>query len=295
MNFIAFLLLVVASVCIGGMAEARKAFQVKNGTGLQTTLAFSAINSVFATIVCLFFVRQYDFNISRLGLSLIYAAVTVTISSLCLVGSAWGNVTMLIASANLGGLVFPSIYGLISDPQNNKLTIIRVFGFIFALMCIVILILGDKSDKKNLKYKISCIIVFLTQGSALIIFSIIDKYFGTKQYFNFMAEYMLISAIILLPLVFILGKGKHEAKKSKLFTKHNLLFAFIYAVLFFASEFISLKCVSLVPLTFQAPVSFCIPIIVTSLLERFIYRIKIQKNEWIQIVLAVASCICFMF
>ena len=295
MNLIAFALLIIASVCIGGMAECRKAFQVRNGTGLKTTLAFSAINSAIAAVICCFFINGYHFDIGRTGLSLLYAVVTIVISSLCLVGSAWGNVTILVACANLGGLVFPSLYGVITNPADNKMSVLRIIGFVFALACIAIIFWDGKSDKQSFKFKISCVLVFFVQGSALIIFSIIDKYFGTVQYFNFMAEYMLITTVLLIPLIFILGKKNKTPQKSKVFTKFNFLYAAIYAVLFFASEYLSLKCVSLVPLTFQAPVSFCIPIIVIALFEKLIYGIKISKSELWQIAFAMVSCICFIF
>ena len=177
MNLIAFALLIVSSICIGGMAECRKAFQVKNGTGIYTTLAFSAFNSAAAGLICLLFVRQYSFSGTRLVFSVLYAAIVVLVSSLCLIGSAWGNVTILIASAYLGNLVFPSVYGLIRYPQENKLTPIKILGFMFAFVCLAILFIDSKKAKKqkNIKFTICCLLAFLAQGSALIIFKIIAR------------------------------------------------------------------------------------------------------------------------
>ncbi len=300
MIFLPFILLIIASVCIGGMAECRKGFQVSNGTGLYTTLIFSVLNSAAATLICLFFIREYSFEFARIAFSAFYSVATVTISSFCLVGSAWGNVTLLIASASLGGLVWPSLFGFIFEPQDNKVTIFKIFGFIFAFICLAILFISpknndSKNNKQSKKFIISCFLVFIFQGSALIIFKMINNLFGTTQYFNFMAEYMLLSAVLCCLLAWIINrKAKVKVEYIKILKSKSALFALAYAILFFISEFLSLKCVSMVPLTFQAPMSFCIPIIVTAVLERVIYKTKIDKKEIVQLVSAMIACICFV-
>ena len=167
----------------------------------------------------------------------------------------------------------------------------------FAFVCLAILFIDSKKAKKqkNIKFTICCLLAFLAQGSALIIFKIINYRFGTKQYFNFMAEYMFLSAILLCPILFLMAKKSVKNNvRPKVFKKENIFFISAYAILFVLSEFLALKCVSLVPLTFQAPISFCIPIIVTAVLERILYKIKIEKKEYIQLTAAIASCICFV-
>ncbi len=299
MNFLPFGLLIICSVCIGGMAECRKGFQVKNGIGLYTTLLFSCLNSAVATAICLFFVNGYSLEPARLVFSAFYAAVTVVISSLCLVGRAWGTMTVLIASASLGGLVFPSLFGLIFQPEDNQLTWCIGLGFVFAFVCLAFLFSNAKGEKNQsgehrVKYVVSCILVFLLQGSALIVFKMINTLFGTTQHFNFMAEYMLLSTVLCGVLAVIIRGRKSHAENKVTLKGKSVWFAVGYAALFFTSEFLGLQCASMVPLTFQAPVSFCIPILVTAILERILYNTKIEKKEWFQLLFAATACICFV-
>ena len=67
-----------------------------------------------------------------------------------------------------------------------------------------------------------------------------------------------------------------------------------YAALAVLSERLSISCAGIVPLVFQAPVSFCVSIIVVSALDIVIYREKLSKIEILQIIFAVICNIMFM-
>lgn len=74
----------------------------------------------------------------------------------------------------------------------------------------------------------------------------------------------------------------------------RVLLMLSYAGLTFVSERCALACAGMVPLVFQAPVSFCVSIMVLSALEFMIYREKPSNIELLQILFAVICNVMFV-
>ena len=77
-------------------------------------------------------------------------------------------------------------------------------------------------------------------------------------------------------------------------TAKSILIIIGYAVLAFTSDKLSLTCSGMVPLIFQAPVEFCVPIVVIAIIDFIIYRERLSKRQYIQLLTAFLSCGCFM-
>ena len=77
-------------------------------------------------------------------------------------------------------------------------------------------------------------------------------------------------------------------------TFKSILIIIGYAVLAFMSDKLSLTCSGMVPLIFQAPVEFCVPIVVIAIIDFIIYREKLGKRQLVQLLTAFLSCGFFM-
>ena len=66
-----------------------------------------------------------------------------------------------------------------------------------------------------------------------------------------------------------------------------------YAAVCFASNLLAVLCTSLLPIVVQAPLSFCISVIVLAAADFIIYREKLTKGNVIQLILAAASNLFF--
>ena len=298
MRLLALLFIVIASVEVGFMSELRKSYQLKNGMGIVPTALFMLITNAFAVVTGATSSGEIVLSVSSLAYATVFAIAALVTGILCLIGTAWGNVSIIVTCALLGKLVLPSVYGIIVLPEENVMTVYKVAGFVFALIALALNFVTtekEQPNKNSAKFKIACIVVFFTQGLALIIFNIVTR-MGLGGG-GFVTQYMAVSMLI-MGLVLIISLVKNpSAFKDELRTtlsKKSLLIMIAYAVLIFTSDKLSITCAGMVPLIFQAPVEFCVPIIVIAIIDYLIYREKLNRRQWIQLLMAFLSCGCFM-
>ncbi len=301
MIYRALLYMVIANSFIGIMSQLRKSYQIRHGAGFITTLMFSMLISVFGAIGGMLTGTHLEFQVLSFTLSFCYAILTTVTASLCICGTAFGNISVLILYATLGSLVIPSVYGIISQPDKNTLSWIKIIGYLLAFFCLVLNFLDTKKankEKSSKLFKLFCMIVFFTNGSALIVYNLENRFCSDYPYFSFITEYMLISAIIsavIITVVLLLKKAPVKESVIPVFNVKTLIIVIGYAVLFFIAEFLGIKCAGMIPLIIQAPISFCIPIVVTAILDYILYRERLNIKNVFQIIAALLCATCFIF
>ena len=295
---LALLYIVLASSFVGFMSQLRKKYQMANGIGLVSTLSFILLASLFAACVGSFFSEGLRFEPYSFVFATGYALFSTVTAALCICGTAFGNLSVLIMYATLGTLIIPSVYGLIVLPEENVLTIWKACGFVAAFVCLAMNFLGSKvAAKSSAIFKVMCAVVFFTNGSALVVYNLENRYCSDYSYYSFVKEYMLISAALLaVVLVILLLKNRKQfaGEAKKVATAKNMGIILLYAILFFASDLLSINCAGMIPLIIQAPVSFCVPVIVVALLDYILYREKLTKRNLLQMAAALVCCICFV-
>ena len=298
MKLAALMLIIIASSEVGLMSELRKIYQVKNGTGIVSTALFMLFFNFFAAIGGLTVSDVIPLTLSGIGCAFAFSFSALITAILCLVGTAWGNISIIVTCALLGKLVLPTVYGMIVLPEDNIMTAYKAFGFLFAAITLVLNFAPGKSCTKNkhtFKFKLACITVFFTQGLALIIYNKVSRMGIAGN--GFVTMYMAISMLLMLFLIVVHyfrnpGVFKKEIKSTMSLT--SILIIIGYAVLTFTSDKLSLTCSGMVPLIFQAPVEFCVPIVVVAIIDFIIYRERLRKRQYIQLLTAFLSCGCFM-
>ena len=298
MRMLAIIFIIISSTEVGFMCELRKSYQVKNGVGVIPTALFMMITNAFPMITGVVFSQTITWSLTNTMYAVAFAFVALITGILCLIGSAWGNVSILVACALLGKLVLPSVYGMIVLPEENVITVYRIIGFLFAFVALALNFVTtekEKSSKNSVKFKSACIVVFFTQGLALIIISIVARKGIDGN--GFVTTYMAVSTLVIgLVLVITMIKKPMDFKDKvrKTLSRKSFLIMLLYAVLIYTSDRLGIACAGIVPLIFQAPVSFCVPIIVVAIMDFIIYREKLNKKQYVQLVSALLCCICFM-
>lgn len=289
-------LLLLSSIFMGIMSILRKEYQERSSISLMPTVIFLIGVSIIGAVVSA--VAGHGLRISgpSLSLAVCYAVISAITTFICIYGTAFGNVSAIILLASLGNLVLPSIFGFITQPDQNSLSAYKAVGFLLAICCMVMNFWGSEHKKSNAVYKFLCALVFFSQGSALIILSLKNTYCPDISNYEFITQHMLttvaIMAVILIANLFKNKKDTAECIKKAL-NKGCMAIILSYAVLFFLSDLLAMKCVDMIPLTVQATMKFCIPIITTAVLERIFYKTKFTKANILQMTLAFLCCICF--
>ena len=298
MKLAALMLIIIASSEVGLMSELRKIYQVKNGTGVISTALFMFFFNIFAVAGGLVLAEPISITTSGVMYATIFSVASLVTAILCLIGTGWGNISIIITCASLGKLVLPTIFGIIVLPEDNIITAYKVLGFLFAAITLVLNFVPEKSAEKNgnaFKFKLACIIVFFTQGSALIIYNIVNRMNIAGD--GFVTMYMAISVLLMLLAIVIAYFRNQSVFKKEIkgtMTAKSILIIIGYAILAFTSDKLSLTCSGMVPLIFQAPVEFCVPIVVIAIIDFIIYRERLSKRQYIQLLTAFLSCGCFM-
>lgn len=307
-----YLLILLSSIFLCVMCAVRKEYQCRADATLKSTLTFMGISSLFLCLVggvyCIatqgtLFQRLDEFV---LILSIVFAFILTANTCLCIFAAKYGSLAILTMFATLGTLVISTIYGLISDPIKNKLSIFNILGFVLALVIIVLNFISEKrketqaqeGQKTNSKiFIIICLAVFLLNGSALSVYSIFTTYRASYGGFNFIFLYSFFCVVLCalpLAILFVVDKKKgREFGVEKCVKGKPLVCTLIYGVTFFLSEFFSLETTSLLPIVIQAPLSFAVSVIIVALADYLIYKQKMTKLEWLQIALAVVSGVFF--
>ncbi len=293
----AFLLILISSSVLGIISIFRKEYQIINGASMTATLFFTLFISAIGALLGILINKGLNPDMTSMGFACIYSIISTATASICIYATAFGNVSALLLWAMLGSLLLPTVFGLISQPEENSLTVYKAFGLLMALVCIAVNFIADKRKSKgSLKFKILCAAVFFTNGSALIIFNLKNRLCTNVTNMDFIAQYMLFSVVAAsLCLLLMNIAGGHVTKDIKsALNKKSIIIMAAYAVLFFVSEILALKCTGLIPLIIQAPVTFSIPIIVTAVIDYAVYKVKPEKGNIIQMIFAFLCCISFI-
>ncbi len=297
MQLYAILLIIISSLILGIISIFRKEYQIINGTTLSVTLFFILVISVIGFLFGIILNKGITLDLTSVIFAFIYSIITVVTTAICIYATAFGNISTLLLWAMLGSLVLPSLFGVITQPSENSLTVYKIIGLLLALICMAINFSADKNTaKSNKKFKLLCAVVFFTNGSALIVFNLKNRFCANITNMDFIAQYMLFSAIITalyLLLKAFLGNSVFPTLKSTL-NKKSIILMISYSILFFVSEILALKCTGLIPLIIQAPITFSVPIITTALIDYAIYKVKLQKYNYVQMLFAFLSCISFI-
>ena len=176
-----YLFLIIAAMLYSLMFLTNRGYQRSNGTGLGTALTFSMYTS--ATALAIFLVLTLigkisswsvlsGFNLNFTPFSLLMASM----ASLVVIGysifsiKALGAVNLSLYSifAMLGGMLLPSLYGLIFSGE--ELTWGKIACYL--MIAIALILTFEKGQKSNKKSLIYCFGVFILNGLSGVVTSI---------------------------------------------------------------------------------------------------------------------------
>lgn len=294
-----YMYLLGAAIGVGIMANLRKYYQSVAGSDLIATLLFSALSAFTAFLISLMCNGLFRFEPLMAILSAGYAMLSTVTTILCIVAAKYGSASSVILYGLMGTLVLPCCFGLLFDPE-DLLNTAKIFGFLFAAAALLV---GFHKQKNSLsatsKMKHLQLAIFFSNGMALVVFKLASMLRPGFHQGHFITEYMLMSAVAsAIILVIILGTTKRHPAKNMLTNVRApaaVFSALAYAVAYFISDSFSIRCTVLIPLTIQAPLSFCLPILCTAILEYVIYKHTLHKYDYLQILFASLCSVCFVF
>ena len=213
-----YLLLLVADFLYSLMFLTNRGYQRKNGTGLKTALTFTFFTSNVSLLIFLILAAVgtisglellNEFTLEFSWVSVLFAFFSALVSigysffSIKALGVA--NLSLFSIFAMLGGMLLPSIYGLIFSGE--ELTWGKAACYILIITALALTFEKGKQGKKALLY---CFGVFVLNGMSGVVTSIHKEEIFKDSAVNsgsFMIMGRVISIILCFFLVLIVSKG----------------------------------------------------------------------------------------
>ncbi|MGN1053467.1 MAG: hypothetical protein ACI4SH_08790 [Candidatus Scatosoma sp.] len=307
-----YLLILLSSILLCVMCAVRKEYQCKAKATLKSALAFMETGSLFLCIIGIVYCIATNGALFRkldsvvLVLSIVFAFILTVNTCLCIFAAKYGSLAILTMFATLGSLVISTVYGLISDPIKNKLTVFNIIGVVLALGIVFVDFIAERrkdqkisgGKKSNSKiFAFICLAVFFLNGSALSVYSTFTTYRAAYGGFNFIFLYSFFCVLLCaLPLTILFVLDKKKGRKFGIVNcvkGKPLACTLIYGVAFLLSEFFSIETTVLLPIVIQAPLSFAVSVIIVAIADYFIYKQKLTKLQLVQMALSIISGVCF--
>ena len=231
-----------------------------------------------------------------------FALATFITTVICIVGASYGSVSIIVVFANLGTVTLSTVYGLLFDAERNKPTVFTWIGLLLVLAIILMNFLGEKKTaqavgtpgKKRI-YKLLCFFVFFTNGIALVIYSMLTTHRPGFGYWHFISLYSALCVVFALVCVlFVLFRQRGKQTKERVsasLSRVTLLLIVLYAVFFLLGELMSLANTTMLPIIIHAPLSFAVPVIILTVSECLIYRVRLTRDAVIKMILALAGSV----
>jgi len=306
-------LLLIAVMLLALQFGTNKLFQLKNGSGFQTSLLYTVVSSSMAAIISLI-VNGFKLNVTPFSF-LCALGVSILCVSYSLLGFrifALGSYAVFTMFLMLGGMLLPFFYGLLFLGDAKESTTIslvcRIVGATLLTFSLVFPVLRKKEEKQDetgkkrstaVRFLLLCICVFIMNGFV----SILSKVHQTSTLpisdtgsFAFLTNAMssALSGIVLLISIIVKKDRPHLAEGYpvwKLFTT-----AAVCSLCGTVSYLLQLVvAASPTPASVQYPFLTGGTVVLSAVVGLLFFHEKLDKKTTFGILLSFASTFLFLF
>ncbi len=305
-----YIYLLLACACYAFQFVFQKLFKLKTVEGLSVCLWYQFVS---CTVAAIFLIAKAGlptaFTWTAFALSLLHAAscILCSLSTITAIGS--GNVSVLSTYALAGGFILPYLFGVIA--LDEKAGIFKWIGILLFCCSLLPAFLKNIREKRPengrnpLKFILCCVLVFVTNGTAVIftkIHQISEASIGEDSFIfiSVLSRCIFAASVILIMAAIHKSKGDKDAfrnalweigikKMTGLMFAALLFFSGVYAVCNTLGDIFSLRCMITMDATLQFPILSAVVIIMTTLFGRFFFKEKINKETAISLAFTVVG------
>ncbi len=254
---------------------------------------------------------------SAVTCSLLYTVSSLLCSGVTILALHRGKIAVVTTYMLLGGLVLPFVWGIIA--YGEALTATKAIGVVILMLSMAASLLLDMSKKTDtpkkgggLLFHFYCFILFLTNGIVSIATTQSQKAADAVSADDFLLLCKVETAVAAAVILLIIGLWK-----MKNGDKHGIANAFVgitkdgvrmsaklflilllscalYAVCNGLGNIFSLNCAQTMDASIQFPVISAVVIVLGALFGWLIYHEKIEKSDWVSLILAALGIVFFV-
>ncbi len=308
-----------ASFCFSIQFIFNKLFESRSN-GTYNAGMWSCLATAICMLAYLLPAGGFTFAVSASALtcSLLYTLSSLLCSGVTILALHRGKIAVVTTYMLLGGLVLPFVWGIIA--YGEALTVTKAIGVVVLMLSMaasLLLDLGQKNDDAQkqgggLLFHFYCFILFLTNGVVSIATTQSQKAADAVSADDFLLLCKVETAIAAALILLVIGivKMKNGEKRGianafvgiardggkmtlKLFVI-LLVSCALYAVCNGLGNILSLNCAQTMDASIQFPVISAVVIVLGALLGWIIYHEKLEKKDWVSLVLAAVGIVFFV-
>lgn len=305
-----------AVLCLCGLFIFMKLFSGSIKRTVYTTLAFSVVYGVIATVVCAVVGGGLVFdNLPSTLLALAFAVISVLFVILGILVVSLGNMSMYSMFTLLGSIVLTFIYGLIFRGEGPTVSVFRWIGIALMLVSLVVPLIdergGEKSKnsgtkKEKILFWSACFAGFLCNGLAGVVCAVqadvelaqIASGITPVSSIQFCGLYMLMVTVIagvILAVMACFKKTREEVKTCKgIFRFLPFIFSAGYGISTAFANVFNIEATKVLPATLTFPFANGGVIVITAIVGALCFKEKSGFFTKLGLVLTAISTVLFV-
>lgn len=278
-----FLLLLLIIICISVQNIAKKSYNIRTGGGVYSFSAGSATAAVLVFLITSG--GRLTFKAETFGWSIAFAAaysVSVIASMLAI---RWGplSLTSLIVSCSL---IIPTLFGLLflNEPVSEWL----ILGIVLLLMSLLLINIERKTSERKitLKWGICILMAFIGNG----VCSTVQKLQQLASGGRYKNELMILALLITIVVMALLS-GITERKNALTQLKQGLGYYTVCGLSNGVTNYLTLVLANRMPASVMFPVISAGGVVLAALIAIFVYKEKLQPQQWLGMLLGTLAVI----
>lgn len=298
-------MLIAASFLYGSQFMVTKAFEKNNGKTFVSSLEFSILYSLFASVIFIvisLISGGIAFNFSWFSICMAFglALVNVSCSAIGIKALSMGNIAVYSLFMMSGGMIVPFIVG--AAFLNESVSVCKIIGMavmLFALCVPVFFKTDDRRDrpeKGTFAFYSLCALLFILNGLS----STFSKLNSVSENATLGSQFTFLTFGIqficsLAALFFIRVFSKNKPEKTVLFKPVSLKLGAAFGAVNGTAFLLSATSAEHVEAVAQYPLITGATIIFSGILAAVIYREKPTKIQILQLAISFCATILFMF
>lgn len=283
------ILLTLASVLLAADFALNKVYQKKYGTEPKVTLLFNSLLGLFSALI--FFVMRLELNFSLFScvLALLTSTLVMSYNIIGFKFLQFGNLATYTMFLMTGGMILPSIYGILF--LNESPDFLRICAIIVIVFGVVLNCRGGKISKNQI---LMCVAVFVINGFVSIISKIHQSqtYFHTVNSFDFIIWGGFFKFLIAGTL--FLFARKKSANTSTVSFKFAPVIICLSAVVGGVSYLMQLTGAKNLPATMLYPFITGGSVVFSSIVSVIVFKEKLTKKQILSILLCFAGTLLYL-
>ena len=275
-----YLLLILVIIFIPLQSVVKKPYTDKlNGKGAYT---FTAVLSLVALLFFIVTGNGFDWNLKFLPYSLGFAASYIVANVFSVLAIATGSISLTTLVLKYS-LVLPTLYGIFIG---EKPSVFLIIGLVLLIISMYLINRPEKGEKASFKWLIFALLSFVGNGMCSVTQKMHQQVFK-EAYKN---EFMIVALIVSFIASVILAIAV-EHKDLKECSKAGLIPATVCGLLNGAVNLFVMMLNDRLPASLMFPLISAGGIIVVYFLSKFLYKEKLNKLQFIGLLIGIASVV----